>query len=141
MADRVDEQTRSRMMSSIRGTGNASTEWALRARLVAEGMSGFTLHADLPGSPDFAFPDERVAVFTDGCFWHGCPQHHNKPDNNSSFWTEKIQRNKERDRRVTDQLENAGWEVIRIWEHELVNSPEDAVERVREAVESHPTDA
>lgn len=135
MADRVDEETRSEMMSSIRGTGNASTEWAMRARLVAEGISGFTLHADLPGSPDFAFGDERVAVFVDGCFWHGCPEHHNQPDNNSEFWAQKIQGNRDRDRRVTEELEGAGWTVIRIWEHELANAPETAVERVREAVE------
>lgn len=134
MPDRVDQETRSEMMSSIRGTGNASTEWAMRARLISAGISGFTLHADLPGSPDFAFPEERVAVFTDGCYWHGCPEHFQEPENNADFWARKIQENRDRDRRVTEELEEAGWQVIRIWEHELAESPSAAVARVSKAV-------
>jgi len=123
------------MMSSIRGKGNASTEWALRARLVANGVSGFTLHANLPGSPDFAFPEEKVAVFTDGCYWHGCPEHYTQPDNNRSFWAEKIRTNRERDHRVDQELREAGWTVVRIWEHELDRCPGQAVTRVREAIQ------
>lgn len=134
MADRVDEETRSEMMSSISGTGNRSTEWALRSRMVADGMSGFELHADLPGSPDFVFPDEKVAVFTDGCFWHGCPEHYSEPDNNNAFWVEKIGRNIERDAWVDHRLRMQGWSVVRIWEHQLQTDPGHAVAKVREAL-------
>lgn len=134
MTDHVDAKTRSRIMSKIEATGNVSTEWALRARLVAEGVSGFTLHADVSGTPDLAFIEEKIAIFTDGCFWHGCPQHYSEPETNQAFWKRKIAANRKRDLRVTQILREAGWEVIRIWEHELVEAPHDAVSRVKKAI-------
>jgi DNA mismatch endonuclease, patch repair protein len=67
---------------------------------------------------DIVFPDLRIAVFVDGCFWHGCPIHGTQPKSNSTWWTEKLTANRERDRRVTASLQAAGWLVIRIWEHE-----------------------
>jgi DNA mismatch endonuclease (patch repair protein) len=73
----------------------------------------------LPGRPDFAFPARRLAVFVDGCFWHGCPRHGTLPKGNARFWREKIARNRERDREVNLELRRRGWRVIRIWEHEL----------------------
>jgi len=66
--------------------------------------------------PDFLFRAERVAVFVDGCFWHGCPRHATRPRQNRSFWDAKLARNKARDREVTRGLKRAGWTVLRIWE-------------------------
>ncbi|TQS18146.1 very short patch repair endonuclease [Microbispora hainanensis] len=80
---------------------------------------------------DLVFSRARVAVFIDGCFWHGCPEHHRPPVSNSAYWSAKIERNKNRDREVDQALKAAGWIPIRIWEHEAIQS---AVERVLEAV-------
>lgn len=69
--------------------------------------------------PDFVFPKLRVAVFIDGCFWHGCPLHGTKPANNRAFWRRKLARNRARDRLVDRLLRAQGWRVVRVWEHEL----------------------
>jgi len=69
-------------------------------------------------SADIVFVGARVAVFVDGCFWHGCPDHKGMPRNNSSWWADKIARNRERDADTDARLRTAGWEPIRVWEHE-----------------------
>jgi DNA mismatch endonuclease (patch repair protein) len=80
---------------------------------------------------DIVFTRYRVAVFVDGCFWHCCPVHGNQPRANSEYWSRKLQRNVERDRRVDQWLVDAGWRVIRIWEHE---DPRAAVAQIRDAL-------
>ncbi|MCF1511853.1 very short patch repair endonuclease [Streptomyces glomeratus] len=82
---------------------------------------------------DLVFTRVKVAVFLDGCFWHGCPTHHTVAKRNSAFWAEKVARNKERDADTNRRLQEAGWVVIRVWEHE---DPEVAAEKVRTAVQS-----
>jgi DNA mismatch endonuclease, patch repair protein len=67
----------------------------------------------------FVFPKQRVAVFVDGCFWHGCPRHATQPKNNRAFWRKKLAGNKARDELVNRALLRAGWRVVRIWDHEL----------------------
>jgi DNA G:T-mismatch repair endonuclease len=74
--------------------------------------------------PDFVFPKLRIAVFVDGCFWHGCPLHATRPKQNAQFWREKIAANRARDRLVTRRLRARGWRVLRIWEHELTKRHE-----------------
>ncbi|MGH7953768.1 MAG: DNA mismatch repair protein Vsr [Limisphaerales bacterium] len=69
--------------------------------------------------PDFIFPKLKLAIFVDGCFWHGCPQHETRPKNNRAFWHRKLSGNKRRDLIVTRTLRKSGWRVLRIWEHEL----------------------
>jgi DNA mismatch endonuclease (patch repair protein) len=81
--------------------------------------------------PDFVFTRSRVAVFVDGCFWHGCPDHGTTPKANSHYWGPKLARNQERDRLVNAALQHAGWAVVRIWEHE---APDRAAEAVRAVV-------
>ena len=71
---------------------------------------------------DIAFPGRRVAIFVDGCFWHGCPVHGTQPRSNTWYWGPKLQRNVERDRVVDQTLSAAGWTVVRIWEHEPVDA-------------------
>jgi DNA mismatch endonuclease (patch repair protein) len=83
--------------------------------------------------PDFVFLKLRVAVFVDGCFWHGCPRHATEPRNNAAFWRKKFAANKSRDRLVTRALLRASWRVVRIWEHEL-RKPDCAMARIREAL-------
>jgi DNA mismatch endonuclease (patch repair protein) len=67
---------------------------------------------------DIVFPGPKVAVFVDGCFWHGCPEHATFPKSNQDYWLPKLAENKERDERQSNHLRNSGWEVIRVWEHE-----------------------
>ncbi len=74
--------------------------------------------------PDFVFPKLRIAVFVDGCFWHGCPIHATQPKQNAEFWSQKIAANQTRDRLVTRQLRARGWRVLRLWEHELTRKYE-----------------
>ena len=113
-------------MSNIQSTGNRSTEIALRSSLVGAGISGFRMHVkDLPGKPDFAFFSRKVAVFVDGCFWHGCPTCYVRPKSRQSYWDEKLKRNRERDGTVNAELYAAGWSSIRIWEHTM-KRPEQA---------------
>jgi len=71
------------------------------------------------GNPDFVFAQAKIAVFVDGCFWHGCPNHCRMPKTNREYWENKIEKNKRRDRKVTRVLRSEDWNVIRIWEHEL----------------------
>ena len=81
--------------------------------------TGWRRQLPLPGRPDFAFPKAKVAVFTDGCFWHGCPRCYTRPKSNRKFWDTKVIRNRERDREVSRGLRRKGWRVVRIWEHAL----------------------
>ena len=112
--------TRSRVMSSIRSSGNKSTEWRMRAGLVRSGIRGWKVNpTDIQGRPDFAFPSERLVIFVDGCFWHGCSRCFRAPQSNKEYWDAKISYNSARDMKINRQLEEAGWRVLRFWEHEL----------------------
>jgi DNA mismatch endonuclease (patch repair protein) len=82
--------------------------------------------------PDFVFPKLKLAVFVDGCFWHGCPKHATKPANNKEFWRRKLAGNKTRDWVVNRVLRRAGWRVIRIWECDLRNAG-----RILKRIEKH----
>jgi DNA mismatch endonuclease (patch repair protein) len=115
---------RSAVMAPIRSTGNKDTELRLITRLRSAGITGWRRHHPLFGRPDFVFPKLRLAVFVDGCFWHGCPLHATQPRQNERSWREKIARNQARDRLVTRTLRTRGWRVVRIWEHELTKKNE-----------------
>ena len=119
MPDVFTKAKRSQVMSRIRGRGNKETELALAKLLRAARITGWRRHAALMGRPDFMFRKERVVIFVDGCFWHGCPKHLNMPANNREFWERKFAANKMRDRLVTRTLRQRGWRVLRSWEHEL----------------------
>jgi DNA mismatch endonuclease (patch repair protein) len=107
-------------MAQVRSQRNRSTEWRLRSALVRAGIRDWTLNpADVEGKPDFVFPALRMAVFVDGCFWHGCPKCLRLPSSNVSYWERKIEKNRIRDKRVSATLRRRGWSVMRIWECEL----------------------
>ena len=80
------------------------------------------------------FPTAKLAVFVDGCFWHSCPIHGTRPATNSGFWSEKLVRNAERDIEQANRLRGAGWTVLRLWEHEVIDDAERAAARVTEAL-------
>ena len=86
---------------------------------------------ELRRTADLVLRKTRIAVFVDGCYWHGCPEHHTQPATNSEYWADKIAGNISRDAETTDHLQRAGWTVLRFWEHE---NPEAVADRVQETV-------
>ena len=126
MPDVFTKAKRSEVMSRIRSHGNAATELRLVKLMRDQRITGWRrqllLTVKEPGikvRPDFVFRRECVAVFVDGCFWHGCPQHFRRPQTRQKFWDAKITRNQARDAAVTKALRRKGWRVLRLWEHEL----------------------
>ncbi|MBS0251470.1 MAG: very short patch repair endonuclease [Proteobacteria bacterium] len=119
MVDHLEVAERSALMSRVRSRGNASTEVALARLMRRSKISGWRRNQKIFGSPDFVFRAPRIAVFVDGCFWHGCPRCYATPKQNALFWTAKISRNRSRDLKVTRHLRKEGWSVLRIWEHSM----------------------
>jgi DNA mismatch endonuclease (patch repair protein) len=127
MADTFSPATRSSVMARIRATGNKQTELRFVQILRGNGIAGWRRHQSIVGRPDFIFRREKVAVFVDGCFWHGCTKHGRSPTSNRAYWLPKLLRTKRRDSRNTKNLRILGWKVIRLWEHDLVS--EDRIVR------------
>jgi DNA mismatch endonuclease (patch repair protein) len=123
VADVFTKKKRSQVMAAIRSRGNKATELRLAAILRAAGITGWRRHQPILGHPDFIFRRERLAVFVDGCFWHGCRWHCRMPRDNRPYWQKKISRNAARDQATNKLLRRAGWRVIRIWGHSL-SSPQ-----------------
>ena len=121
MSDVFTKEKRSEVMSRIKGKGNKDTELVMIQILRSNHISGWRRNQAVLGKPDFVFSKQKIALFVDGCFWHGCPEHSNMPQNNREFWEKKLQGNKDRDKLVTRELRKMGWKVIRVWEHELKN--------------------
>ncbi|MFG3253648.1 very short patch repair endonuclease [Streptomyces sp. NPDC048172] len=113
---------------------DTSPELAVRRLLFSAGLR-YRLQRRVPGMArrtiDIAFPGIRVAVFIDGCFWHGCPDHATSPKANAAWWRAKLDKNVARDVETTTHLEACGWTVLRFWEHE---APEEIAARVRRTV-------
>jgi DNA mismatch endonuclease (patch repair protein) len=127
---------RSKAMGAVRGSGNRTTERRLRMMLAQAAISGWQVRPPgIIGKPDFVFPNRRLAVFTDGCFWHGCRRcWHASIRSNAAYWTMKLRRNRDRDVATTRKLRRRGWTVLRFWEHEIQSSPRDVLFRLRQAI-------
>ncbi len=117
--DTVSPEKRSEIMRAVRSRGNRATEIALIRILRRHKITGWRRRNLLVGSPDFSFSEQKVAMFVDGCFWHGCQKHCRIPKGNHAYWERKITSNMARDRLVTRTLGQNGWRVLRIWEHDL----------------------
>ena len=131
----------SRRMAKVRRTGT-NAELALRREMYRIGLR-YRIDYEVLRKPrrvaDVAFPGRKIAVFVDGCFWHGCPAHGRMPSDPTGYWHAKIDRNRRRDVRVGEALQSAGWTVIRVWEHAAVAETAELVEQaVRAAVIRHP---
>ncbi|MGW5848332.1 very short patch repair endonuclease [Streptomyces sp. NPDC055254] len=113
---------------------DTSQEMAVRRLLHASGLR-YRVNVPVPGMPrrtiDIAWSGARVAVFLDGCFWHGCPLHATRPKSNAQWWQAKLDKNMARDRATSAHLEAAGWTVLRFWEHE---DAADIADTVRDAL-------
>lgn len=134
MTDVVSKKQRSKIMRSVKSKGNNSTELKLIQLFNEHGIKGWRRNYKLIGKPDFVFPKAGIVVFADGCFWHGHNCRNTTPAANVEYWQDKIQRNKERDREVTEQLQQKNWFVIRIWECEIKEGASDKLELIQEKV-------
>ncbi|MBM7820370.1 DNA mismatch endonuclease (patch repair protein) [Cellulosimicrobium cellulans] len=134
MADHLSREGRSRNMAAIRAK-DTKPELALRLTLRQAGATGYRVHRrDLPGRPDIAFIRWKVAVFVDGVFWHGHPDHWNPAKASSDYWRQKIARNIERDRAADTALAELGWRVIRVWDVDVRARPGECVQQVIQAL-------
>lgn len=125
-------------MARVR-TRDTAAEVAVRRELHRRGRRYF-VQRQLIGTrhrADIVFPKPRIVVFVDGCFWHSCPDHATKPKTNAEWWTEKLERNVARDRETDRLLREAGWTVVRIWEHESAASAADRVEAALNVQRGH----
>lgn len=127
MADVFDSKKRSDIMSKVRSNNNKSTELALIKFFKENHITGWKRNYPVKGHPDFVFLDKKIAVFVDGCFWHGHDCRNTRPSDNAEYWQKKRERNIKHDKEVTVMFENRGWTVIRIWECELKNKNRSAL--------------
>lgn len=128
--DVFSKSKRSKMMAAVRAHGNMATELKLVAIFRMHGITGWRRRQKILGNPDFVFRRKRLAVFVDGCFWHGCRYHFRMPESNQKYWSQKIARNVARDSVITRALKKLGWRVVRIWERSL-RKPEAIAERIK----------
>jgi DNA mismatch endonuclease (patch repair protein) len=128
MVDRISKEKRSKIMAAIRSE-NTQPEVMLRKALWAEGLR-FRTHYSKERI-DIAFPSKKLAIFVDGCFWHGCPIHSHLPKTHESYWHPKLKKNVERDHAKNKRLEVEGWKVLHFWEHEL-----NDLEKVRDKIQA-----
>ena len=130
------DPVRTKIMKSNKGKNNR-LEQRLRFSLVSSGIKGFVLNSqNLPGSPDIAFPIQKVAIFINGCFWHRCPICKPKlPKTNRDFWENKFEANKKRDKLNNDLLLTMGWKVLVIWECEIKKDLGKCVTRILALIE------
>jgi DNA mismatch endonuclease (patch repair protein) len=135
--DHVPKEVRSKIMASVKSRGNGTTELALGRILQDAGIRGYRKHWPVPGKPDFAWPGLKLAVFVDGCFWHGCTRCKYPPKTNKAFWLQKFTANIKRDRRVSQRLRRTGWSVIRIRECAIQKAP--TLRRIATALEKRRT--
>lgn len=119
--DPLSKEERSKRMAGVRSSGNKSTELIVEKKLVEYGITNWIKHPKgLLGNPDFYFPDARLVLFVDGCFWHACPRcNRNVPRTREDYWRKKIDNNRRRDNRNHRKLRSEGYRVYRVWEHSL----------------------
>ena len=126
---------RGQLMSRVRSTGNLTTEKRLASLLRKAGLTGWRRHQNLPGKPDFVWRKVKIAVFVDGCFWHGHDCRNLTPKKNAEAWKDKIESTRARDRQNNGILNQKGWKVIRIWECRLTKNPDQCIRRIRKELE------
>jgi DNA mismatch endonuclease (patch repair protein) len=133
------EPARSATMGKIRGKNNRTTEVRLRFALVRAGIRGWRLHASIPGRPDFYFSRQKIAIFVDGCFWHGCPRCGHIPRTNQAFWRAKIERNRERAVKWNRLLRKDEVKVFHLWECEIPDKLSVFMRKLEKTLEERAT--
>ncbi|MBD5145387.1 MAG: DNA mismatch endonuclease Vsr [Ruminococcus sp.] len=125
MSDVFEKSKRSEIMKKVRSNNNKSTELKLIQIFKENNIHGWRRNYKVKGHPDFVFLDKRIAVFVDGCFWHGHDCRNTRPKDNEDYWAKKRERNIKHDKEITEYFEKRGWTVIRIWECELSNKSQN----------------
>ena len=125
MTDVFDGKKRSEIMKKVRSRNNKSTELKLIQVFRENSIKGWRRGYPVKGHPDFVFLDKKIAVFVEGCFWHGHDCRNTRPADNADYWTKKRERNMKHDKEITELFEKRGWRVIRIWECELKKKNRD----------------
>lgn len=134
IVDNVDPATRSRIMSRIRGK-DTTPELSLRRALFGLGVRYRVHNRRVPGTPDISHTKTRVAVFVDGCFWHGCPQHYSTPASRQEYWAGRLAYNKDLRQRVKARLLAGNWEALEFWECEVKRDADEAAARISQAIQ------
>lgn len=137
MADNHSIKVRSFNMSRIRSKDSVP-ELKLRKKLWEKNIRGYRLHQKIAGKPDIVFTRKKVAIFVDGCFWHHCPICFVKPKSNNDYWDAKIARNIRRDVEVVKALSEAGYTVMRLWEHDVLKHTDFCVDLIVRRLKSIP---
>lgn len=119
MSDVFDKESRSAIMRAVKSKNTKSTELALIKLFKENHITGWRHSYNVKGHPDFVFLEKRIAIFVDGCFWHGHNCRNTRPADNAEYWSKKRERNIQRDKETTEKFEKRGWTVVRIWECEL----------------------
>lgn len=125
MADTFNKEDRSYVMRKVRSKNNKSTELRLISLFKQYEVKGWKRNYPVKGHPDFVFIEKRIALFVDGCFWHGHDCRNTRPKDNADYWMRKRQRNMQHDKEVTALFSARGWTVFRIWECELKKAHTD----------------
>ncbi len=128
MPDMFTKEERSRIMSRIKSK-NTKPEIQLRKEIWKRGIR-YRINYPIFGKPDLAFPNRKLAVFVDGCFWHKCPIHQRLPNTNKSYWQAKIEKNWTRDRVQEKKLKKKGWKILRFWEHDIKSNTNKCTEKI-----------
>ena len=118
MADKFSKQKRSEIMSKVKSK-DSKIEILLRKELWRNGFRYRKNSTKYFGKPDIVLPKHKTVIFVDSCFWHGCKKHGSMPQTRREFWENKINRNKSRDKEVSRFYKKEGWNIVRIWEHDL----------------------
>jgi DNA mismatch endonuclease, patch repair protein len=134
MTDKFSKETRTKNMKAIRSKGTL-LEQKVAKELWNRGMRFRKNVHKLLGCPDIAIQKHKIVIFIDSCFWHSCPQHGRMPSSNTDYWAKKLNRNRQRDKEVTEAYLARNWNVIRIWEHELRNDFDGTIDRIMDVVE------
>ncbi len=135
MVDKISKEVRRRNMQAIKGT-HTKLENCVIKELWNKGIRFRRNVKDLVGKPDIAIKKYKIVIFIDSCFWHGCKIHYRIPLTNIDFWTQKINKNIERDLKVNNYYENNGWHVLRVWEHEIEKTFDESIVKIIEFIDN-----
>lgn len=133
MADTVTKQKRSEIMRAIKSK-NSEMERTLRKELRRRGYKFKANVLRMTGKPDIAFKENKVVIFLDSCFWHGCRLHCRMPQTNCSYWLKKIKNNKKRDKDINKIYKKMHWTVLRFWEHQMKKDPQRAIKKIEKTL-------
>lgn len=127
MVDVFNKEKRSDIMRQVKSKGNKSTELRLIEIFKQNSITGWRRNYPVKGHPDFVFKKQKIAIFVDGCFWHGHDCRNTSPSEHQAYWHQKQERNKHHDQEITEMFKARGWKVLRIWECELRKKNESAL--------------